>query len=347
MKKTPKISSLKNVVLGVVAATALAGCSASNSESPSTSSGPLVVYSGRSEALVAELFSQFSTETGIELEVRYADSGELAALLITEGDASPADVYFSQDAGALGAVEDAGLFSALPTDITQLVDSKFRSTQDRWVATSGRARVAVYNPDLVSTVPNTIDDILDPVWKGKVGFAPTNASWQSFVTALRVVRGEDEAEQWLTAFKANEPVAYEKNAAVRDAVNAGEVSMGLINHYYLYEKIAAEGADAVTAKNHYFTNGDIGGLINVAGVGVLESSKNKDSANQLVKFLLSAQGQEYFAQKTFEYPMAAGISAYGDLPSIEELNPPAIDLSDLKSIAKTQELLAKTGLLTK
>jgi iron(III) transport system substrate-binding protein len=123
--------------------------------------------------------------------------------------------------------------------------------------------------------------------------------------------------------------------------------MGLINHYYLYEKIAAEGADAVTAKNHYFTGGDIGGLINVAGVGVLESSKNKDAANQLVKFLLSAQGQEYFAQKTFEYPMAAGVAAYGDLPSIEELNPPAIDLSDLKSIAKTQELLAKTGLLTK
>ncbi len=347
MKQTPKSSRLKKVVIGVVAATVLAACSASDGESSNSSSGPLVVYSGRSEALVADLFSQFSTETGIELEVRYADSGELAALLITEGNASPADVYFSQDAGALGAVEDAGLFSALPTDITQLVDSKFRSTQDRWVATSGRARVAVYNPDLVSTVPNTIDDILDPAWKGKVGFAPTNASWQSFVTALRVVRGEDEAEQWLTAFKANEPVAYEKNAAVRDAVNAGEVSMGLINHYYLYEKIAAEGADAVIAKNHYFTNGDIGGLINVAGVGVLESSKNKDAANQLVKFLLSAQGQEYFAQKTFEYPMAAGIAAYGDLPSIEELNPPAIDLSDLKSIAKTQELLAKTGLLTK
>lgn len=347
MKQTSKSSRLKKVVIGVVAATVLAACSASDGESSNSSSGPLIVYSGRSEALVADLFSQFSTETGIELEVRYADSGELAALLITEGNASPADVYFSQDAGALGAVEDAGLFSALPTDITQLVDSKFRSTQDRWVATSGRARVAVYNPNLVTTVPNTIDDILDPTWKGKVGFAPTNASWQSFVTALRVVRGEVEAEQWLTAFKANEPVAYEKNGAVRDAVNIGEVSMGLINHYYLYEKIAAEGADAVTAKNHYFTGGDIGGLINVAGVGVLESSKNKDAANQLVKFLLSAQGQEYFAQKTFEYPMAAGVAAYGDLPSIEELNPPAIDLSDLKSLAKTQELLAKTGLLTK
>jgi iron(III) transport system substrate-binding protein len=256
-------------------------------------------------------------------------------------------VYFSQDAGALGAVEDAGLFSALPSDITELVDSKFRSTQDRWIATSGRARVAVYNPELVSVVPNTIDDILDPMWKGKIGFAPTNASWQSFVTALRVIRGEDEAEQWLVAFKANEPVAYEKNAAVRDAVNTGEVSLGLINHYYLYEKIAAEGADAVVAKNHYFINGDVGGLINVAGVGVLESSKNTDAAIQLVKFLLSVQGQEYFGLRTFEYPMAAGVAPFSELPTIEELNPPAIDLSNLKSLAETQELLAKTGLLTK
>ena len=142
-------------------------------------------------------------------------------------------------------------------------------------------------------------------------------------------------------------MAYEKNAAVRDAVNTGEVSLGLINHYYLYEKIAAEGADAVVAKNHHFINGDVGGLINVAGVGVLESSKNTDAANQLVKFLLSVQGQEYFGLKTFEYPMASGIAPFSELPTIEELNAPAIDLSNLKSLAETQELLAKTGLLTK
>ena len=338
---------VKQLIAGAMAAALIAGCSLGSSESAETSTGPLVVYSGRSEALVAELFSQFTTQTGIKLEVRYADSGELAALLITEGDASPADVYFSQDAGALGAVEDAGLLSTLPSDITNLVDSRFRSTQDRWVATSGRARVAVYNPELVSVVPNTIDDILNPMWKGKIGFAPTNASWQSFVTALRVIRGEAEAEQWLTAFKANEPVPYEKNGAVRDAVNIGEVSLGLVNHYYLYEKIAAEGADAVVAKNHYFINGDVGGLINVAGVGVLESSKNTNAANQLVKFLLSVQGQEYFGLKTFEYPLAAGVAPFSELPTIEELNPPAIDLSNLKSLAETQELLAKTGLLTK
>lgn len=342
-----KSSRLKKVVTGAIALPFLVSCSSNTIESLESTSGPLVVYSGRSEALVAELFAQFTTETGIELEVRYADSGELAALLITEDDASPADVFLSQDAGGLGAVEAAGLLSKLPSDVTELVESRFRSTEDRWIATSGRARVLLYNPNLVTSVPKSIDGMLDPMWKSKIGFAPNNASWQSFVTALRIIRGEDIAEQWLKAFKENEPIAYEKNGAVRDAVNTGEVSLGLINHYYLYEKIAAEGAAAVVAKNHYFTDGDVGGLINVAGVGVLDSSKNKDAANRFVKFLLSVQGQEYFALKTFEYPMAAGVAQYSELPSIEELKPPAIDLSDLKSLAKTQELLAKTGLLTK
>jgi iron(III) transport system substrate-binding protein len=338
--------------LAVIAAGVLvAGCSAANEsqdQSVQQDGTPetLVVYSGRSESLVAELFAQFTTQTGIPLEVRYADSGELAALLLTEGSSSPADVYFSQDAGALGAVESADLFDALPDEVVSLVDARFRSASGKWVATSGRARVVVYNPSLVTSVPESIDDLLDPMWKGKIGFAPTNASWQSFVTALRVIRGEEAARAWLEGFKANDPVAFEKNGAVRDAVNSGEVAIGLVNHYYLYEKIAAEGADAVVAQNHFFTNGDVGGLVNVAGIGVLSSSGKKESALELVKFLLSAQGQQYFALKTFEYALASGVASYSELPTLEELNPPAIDLSDLRSINETQELLAEVGLLT-
>jgi iron(III) transport system substrate-binding protein len=341
----------RRALAAVAAGVLIAGCStdnASQNQVPAQEGTPdaLVVYSGRSESLVAELFAQFTTQTGIPLEVRYADSGELAALLLTEGSSSPADVYFSQDAGALGAVENADLLDSLPEDVVSLVDSRFRSASGKWVATSGRARVVVYNPSLVTAVPKSIDDLLDPMWKGKIGFAPTNASWQSFVTALRVIRGEDAARAWLEGFKANDPVAYEKNGAVRDAVNSGEVAIGLVNHYYLYEKIAAEGADAVVARNHYFTNGDVGGLVNVAGIGVLSSSGNKEAALELVKFLLSAQGQQYFALKTFEYALAAGVASYSELPTLEELNPPAIDLSDLRSINETQELLAGVGLLT-
>ncbi|MCE2764233.1 MAG: iron ABC transporter substrate-binding protein [Ilumatobacteraceae bacterium] len=308
-------------------------------------SGSLTVYSGRSETLVADLYTRFTADTGVTVEARYGDSGELAGQILTEDSATPADVFFSQDAGALGAVSQSGLFTELTASTLDRVPVEFRSVTNDWVGASGRVRVIVYNPELAPTPPTSVDELLDPAWKGEIGFAPTNASWQSFVTALRVTRGEDAAREWLENFAANEPVAYEKNAAVRDAVNAGEVSLGLVNHYYLFEKIAAEGADAVVAENQYLP-GDIGGLVNVAGAGVLGNSDNVDAAQCFVSYLVSDAGQQYFVSKSFEYPLVDGISQADGQPDFDELDPPAIDLSDLSSIAETQELLADVGLLT-
>jgi iron(III) transport system substrate-binding protein len=336
----------------LLATVALGACGSNDSADTSAdtsgeATGTITVYSGRSEELVKPILDQFSDETGIEIELRAGDSGELAALLLTEGDASPADLFFSQDAGALGAVEDAGLFADLPEATLSLVDPAYRSANGTWVGTSGRARVMIYNPELVTELPESIDGLLDPSWSGKIGYAPTNASWQSFVTALRVLRGEEGARTWLEGFAANKPVAYEKNAAVRDAVNAGEVAAGLINHYNHYEKIAAEGADAVVAKNHYFTNQDPGSLVNVAGVGILAGSDNSAAAQALVDYLLSKTGQSFFSETTFEYPLIEGVAPTDGLKTLEEIDPPTIDLSDLKSIEATQELLADVGLLTK
>jgi iron(III) transport system substrate-binding protein len=310
-----------------------------------TASGSLTVYSGRSEKLVADLYTQFTSDTGIDVEVRYGDSGELAGQILTEGNATPADVFFSQDAGALGAVSAADLFVELEESVLNRVATKYRSELNTWVGTSGRARVVIFNPTLVATPPTSIDDLVDPQWSGKIGFAPTNASWQSFVTALRVVRGEDEARTWLEAFAANNPVAYEKNGAVRDAVNAGEVALGLVNHYYLYEKIAAEGAENVVAQNQYLP-GDIGGLVNVAGIGVLKNSDNSASSQCFASYLVSDIAQKYFVEKSFEYALVEGIAPFDGLPTLEELDPPSIDLSDLNSIAETQELLNDVGLLS-
>jgi iron(III) transport system substrate-binding protein len=366
MNTTPHTTRRRFIALLAGAAAVLAACGGTNdaaSESAAESSDnvaestettvadlrgeTITVYSGRSESLVAPLFTAFTEATGINVDVRYGDTGELAALLLTEGDKSPADVYFSQDAGALGAVGAAGLLTALPSDVTELVDARFRSTSDQWVATSGRARVLVYNTELVPTPPASLDELLDPQWKGKIGFAPTNASWQSFVTALRVARGEDGARAWLTGFAANEAQPYEKNGAVRDAVNAGEISLGLINHYYLYELITKVGQDNVVAKNHYFRDGDAGSLINIAGAGVLASSTKQEAALAFVRYLLSSAGQAYFTGKTFEYPMISGVIPFFELPSLDELNPPSIDLSDLQSLEATQEMLVQVGLLTK
>jgi iron(III) transport system substrate-binding protein len=336
-------------VLAALAVLATA-CGGSDDEGAADDGGgesSLVLYSGRSGDLVDPLIEQFSEETGIEVEVREGSSAELAAQLLTEGDASPADVYFSQDAGALGAVGKAGLFAPLGDELVAEVPEAYRAADGTWVGTSGRVRVLVYDPEAVPAPPTTIDDLLGSEWKGRIGFAPSNASFQAFVTGLRVLRGEDGAREWLEAFAAQDPVAYENNVAIRDAVDAGELPLGLVNHYYLLERVAEVGEEDVNARNQFMAAGDVGGLVNVAGVGVLASSEHPEQARELVAYLLGPEGQEYFATETFEYPLVAGTAAAEGLPPLDTLEPPQIDLSDLDSLEQTQALLAEVGLLTK
>lgn len=322
----------------------LSGCGAEAGNE--SSDGSIVVYSGRNEGLVGPLLEQFTVDTGIDVEVRYAGSGELAAQLITEGDRSPADVFLSQDAGALGAVTKAGLFAQVDAETLAAVPANLSASDGTWVGVSGRARVIVYNPTLAPTPPDTIEGVLAPEWQGKIGFAPSNASWQSFVTALRLMRGDDGARQWLTAFKAQNPQSFENNIAVRDAVDAGTVAIGLSNHYYLYELVNEKGADAVVAENNFMAPGDPGGLINVAGVGVLKSAPNPEGAQEFAAYLVGESAQEYFANETAEYPLIAGVQPLGGIPPLASLNPPEVDLSQLDDLEATQELLVQTGLLT-
>ena len=161
------------------------------------------------------------------------------------------------------------------------------------------------------------------------------------------LRGEDGATEWLEKFAAQQPKAYEGNSQVRDAVDAGEVEVGLVNHYYLLEKLSETGGTGVVAKNQFVGGGDPGGLVNVAGVGILKSSDNKAAAQAFVDYLLAKGAQTYFAERTFEYPLVEGVPAAADLPPLDELDAPTLDLSDLDSLAATQELLAQTGLLQK
>ena len=323
------------------------GCSASapNPNPSATDSvqqkDSLVLYSGRAEELIQPLIDMFEEETGITTEVRYAGSAELAAQILEEGQNSPADVFFSQDAGALGAISKAGLFAAVQDDLTSLVASDYVARDKTWVGVSGRVRTLVYNPTKVVNVPNTVFDLAKPEWKGRIAIAPTNASFQAFVTAMRIVSGDDATTQWLEAMKTN-AIVYEKNGAILDAVEAGQVDAGLINHYYWFAKAKEVGVAKMASKLTAFEGNDLGNLVNVAGVGIVNDNT---ASRAFVKFLLSEKAQRYFVDVTAEYPLIAGIDVVEGITPLSELNIPDIDLSDLDTLDKTLELIRAAGLI--
>ena len=306
----------------------------------------VTVYSGRSQELVGPILERFSEQSGIDVRVKYASTSELAATLLEEGSRSPADVYIAQDAGALGAVEAAGLLARLDGDLLERVPAAFRSAAARWVGISGRARTVVYSTEQVdpADLPASILGFTDPLWKGKIGWAPANGSFQAFVTALRLVHGEDAAREWLEGIQANDPVEYPKNTPIVAAAGAGEIAVGFVNHYYLHRFLAEHG-EGFKARNFYTAPGDVGTLINVAGAAILESSDSKDAAADLLRFLLGEEAQRYFTEETYEYPLVEGVEANADLRSIAELQPVQLDLGRLEDLEGTLRLLRETGVL--
>jgi iron(III) transport system substrate-binding protein len=311
-----------------------------------TPGGQVTVYSGRGQNLVQPILDRFAESTGIEIRVRYGDTAEMAAAILEEGRNTPADVYYGQDAGALGALALNGMARKIPDSTLELVDSRFRSPEGLWIGSSGRARTVIYNTDRLSEsdLPSSILDYADESWEGMLGWAPTNGSFQAWITALRLLEGEDVARSWLEDIRDLNPLVYEGNTPIVGAAMTGEVAAGFVNHYYLYRERAEAGGD-VGAENYYFRDGDVGGLINVAGTAILEPSRNVEQAELLVEYLLGQEAQEYFASETFEYPLATGIAAHDELPGLDELETPDIDLSNLEDLEGTLALLQEVGLI--
>lgn len=331
------------LVLLSAAAVGLAAC---GDDSSGSDSDTLTVYSGRAGGLIGPLIDQYEQERGVDLEVRFGDTAELAATIREEGPNSPADLFIAQDAGALGALQDAGAFTELPADVVEPVDARFRSQEDVWVGASARARVVAYNEGQVEEeqLPPSVVGFTDPRWKGRVGWAPRNASFQAFVTAMREVLGEDRTRAWLEGMLDNVVVPFDNNVAIRDAVARGEIDVGLINHYYVAQAVAEEGEDYPVAV-FYPPGGDPGSLVNVAGAGVLASSEKQEMALDFIRYMLSETGQTYFVEQTKEYPVVEGIEPPPGVPPLASIEQPDVDLSDLDDLQGTLELLRDTGAL--
>lgn len=319
-----------------VAALVLASCGSDEG------SGPLIVYSGRSEELVAPLIDRFMEESGIEVEVRYAGSTDLAATLLQEGETTDADVFYAQDPASLGSV--ASLLAVIDPSLLERVEPRFSDEEGRWVGTSGRVRTFIYNTGTDIELPQTIDDVTDPEWAGRLGVAPTNGSFLAFVSAMILERGEEATLGWLEDLAANDPQEFDSNSPIAAAADTGEVAGGLVNHYYLL-RLRAEG-EGDDAENWFIPAGDVGSLVMPAGAGIIEGTDMPEAASRFVEFLLSETSQEYFATETFEFPLVEGVEAPQGLPDISEIDSPDIDLSQLADVLDdATRLVAEAGLV--
>ncbi len=311
----------------------------------STDSDRLTVYSGRTKDLISPLLDQFSEETGIKIDVRYGDSADLALLVDTEGDNTDVDVFISQNPGAVGFLDAQQRLTQLDDAELELVDEQFRSGTGDWVGLSGRVRVLVYNTDLVdeSELPDSVLDMTDERFKGRVAVAPTNGSFQDFVTAMRVELGEDVAADWLDGMAANDAKPYSNNTAIVEAVTRGEIEMGLVNHYYLARALAED--PSLPGENHYFAEGDLGSLLITTAASIIDGTDRRDDARALVDFLLSQSAQEFFGDETFEYPLARGVPPSDALPPLDSIPTTSIDLDELGGgLARTAEIIQDSGL---
>lgn len=307
----------------------------------------LTIYVGRGEALAGPIIERFEAATGIDVQARYGSTAELAGLIMEEGAASPADAFWAQDAGALGALEKEGRLAAVPAELVANIPSQNRHPGNLWVPVSARNRVIIYSTDRVdaASLPASIFDLTDKQYRGRVAWAPRNASFQSFVTAMRVTFGEDAARDWLEGMIANGAKSYSNNGAQLDAVAAGEVDFGLVNNYYLLRRLATEPNFPVAQT--FFADGDIGNLANVTGIGVVATTEQAELVQQFIAFLLSDEAQEFFTNDNQEYPITTTVAPHAALAPLGDpvAASPLVDLSSIDDLQGTLDLLTELGLL--
>ncbi|MDQ0799982.1 iron ABC transporter substrate-binding protein [Arthrobacter sp. SLBN-112] len=344
-------SALAGIALAATAALGLTACgggtpTGDSSASNGAASGEITVYNAQHESLTKEWVDAFTAETGIKVTLRQGDDTEMSNQIIQEGQASPADVFLTENSPAMTQVENAGLFADVNKDTLAQVPAEFAPSTGKWTGIAARSTVLVYNKTKLTEdqLPKSMLDLAKPEWKGRWAASPTGADFQAIVSALLELKGESATEDWLKAMKDNSK-AYKGNSTAMKAVNAGEVDAALIYHYYYYGDQAKTGENSNNVTPYYFKNEDPGAFLSVSGGGVLKSSKNAAAAQAFLKFITGKKGQEVLKNGTsFEYAIGSDVPANDKLVPIKDLQAPKIDAAKLNS-QKVSDLMTQAGLL--
>ena len=323
----------------------LTGCAQGRGSDPNA----LVIYSGQHVQTTEALVAAFERATGIPVSLRSDDEDVLADQIVTEGSRSPADVFYTENSPPLQYLASKGLLAQVEPSTLANTPARFNSPDGKWVGTSARVSVLVYNTNLLKPdqLPTSAMQLADPQWSGRIAIAGSETDFQPIVTSIARAHGDDAALRWLEGVKANAAShAYPDNETVTDKVNRGQVALGLINHYYWYRERAQAGAGGTHSAIAFFAPHDVGYVMNVSGAGILKSSDHRAEAQRFLAFLVSAPGQAIIARSdSFEYPIASGVTTAHDLPPFDQLQPNGITIAELGTGAEAIRLLQEAQLL--
>ncbi len=306
----------------------------------------IVVYNAQHESLTKAWVEGFTKETGIKVTVRNGDDTEMGNQIVQEGAASPADVFLTENSPAMVLVDNAGLFAPVAPTTLEQVEAAYRPAHGKWVGIAARSTVFVYNPAKLpeADLPKSLMDLAGPAWKGRWGASPAGADFQAIVAAVLELKGEAATLEWLKGMKSN-VTAYRGNSAVLKAVNAGQIDSGVIYHYYSFGDQAKTGENSNNTALHYFKHKAPGAFVSVSGGGVLASSKNKEQAQALLKWITGKDGQDILKTgKSFEYAVGKNAPSNPKLVPLSQLDAPVVDASKLDS-KKAVDLMTQAGLL--
>jgi iron(III) transport system substrate-binding protein len=308
----------------------------------------ITLYSAQHEQVVNALAKDFEQESGISVKIRTGEGPALAAQLVAEGSASPADVYFTENSPELMLLEEKGLLSKVDPSTLATIPTRFDSPAGVWVGVTARENVLAYNTTKLqpAQLPQSLFDLAKPEWKGKVGIAPSDGDFLPLVSAVLALKGEAQTLDWLKGLKANAQI-FDDDEGVVAAVNRGAVATGLINNYYWARLHAEIGDKATRSALYHFPNGDAGALVNVSGAAVLKSAHNADGAQKFLAYLTSERAQTLMAKGhvDFEYPLHSGVAPDPILKPFNELQPPALTVQQLGDDSQAGKLLRQAGLL--
>lgn len=323
----------------------IAGCS--NSDSADDEEGKLTLYNGQHKDATSALIEAFTEETGIEVEDRDGSSAELAHQIVEEGDNSPADLIYTEESSPLIMLEEEGLLSEIDEDALESIPDEYKDESDKWTGVLARSRVVVFNPHLIKEddLPDSVLDLQDSEWADQVGFVPTSGAFQMQISAMIKLEGKEATKEWLEGLKANGKT-FKHNQNALDAVENGEIPFALINNYYWDRQVKEKGEDAMNSELHFFGTHDLGDLITVASAGILESSENKEEAQEFIDFMTSEEGQQILTDESSQYPLNPDVETEG-LKPFSELTPPndTLDLGEYSDGQDAVELLQEVGIL--